>query len=75
MTVLRLSCVVFCKNLRICDLRITHENLRICGLAHLRNLRICYCIMSLRICGFAVCGLLNKACLPTSCPRGTSALL
>jgi hypothetical protein len=27
-TVLRQSCTVFCRNLRICDLRINHKNLR-----------------------------------------------
>ncbi len=35
------------------DLRINHENLRICGLAHLINLRICKSGMSPRSCGFA----------------------
>ncbi len=39
--------------LQNCDLRINHygTNLRICGLAHLRNLRICDCGMRPRICG------------------------
>ncbi len=42
----------------ICGLIIT--NLRICGLAHLRNLRICDCGMSPKICGFAICGITKK---------------
>jgi hypothetical protein len=28
-TVFRQSCAVFCRNLRICDLRISHKNVRI----------------------------------------------
>ncbi len=32
----------------------------ICGLAHLRNLRICDSGMSPRVCGFAICGLNKK---------------
>ncbi len=38
----------------------------ICGKAHLTNLRICDCGIGPRICGFAICGLLKKVCLPTS---------
>jgi hypothetical protein len=37
-----------------------------CGLAYLRNLRICNCGMSPRICGFGICGHLKNVCLPTS---------
>jgi hypothetical protein len=32
------------------------SNLRICGLEHKENLRICDCGMSRRICGLAICG-------------------
>ncbi len=34
MAILRQNCTILCKNLRICDLRITcnHENFRICDL-------------------------------------------
>jgi hypothetical protein len=32
MNVLRQSCAVFCRHLRICDLGISRENLRICDL-------------------------------------------
>jgi hypothetical protein len=32
----------------------------ICGLAHLKNWRICYSGMSPRIFGFAICGPLKK---------------
>ncbi len=38
----------------------------ICGLAYLRNLRICNCGTSLRMFWFAICGLLKKVCLPSS---------
>ncbi len=37
----------------------------ICGPSHLRNLRICDCGMSPRICGFAICGIRKKICVPT----------
>jgi hypothetical protein len=48
----------------ICGLIIT--NLRICGLAYHRNFQICDCGMSLRICGFAICGPSTKFACPPS---------
>ncbi len=57
--VLRQSCAAFCRNLRICNLRIiikfadNNKNLRIC------NMQICDSGMSPRIYGFAICGLLK----------------
>jgi hypothetical protein len=37
----------------------------ICGLAHLRNLLICDCGMSPKICGIAILRTNNKICGPT----------
>ena len=51
--VLRQSWAVFCRNLRICDLRISHENLLILDSG-----------MSPRICGFADC---KKRFVPNLC--------
>jgi hypothetical protein len=54
----RQSCVAFCINLRICDLRITRElniwGFAVCGLARPQNLRTCNRRISSRICGLAV---------------------
>jgi hypothetical protein len=55
---------------KFADLRFADESLRICGceicgLATLRNLRICYCGMRPTICGLAICGITNIiACQP-----------
>jgi hypothetical protein len=45
----------------------------ICGLARLRNLRICDCGMRPRIYGFSFCGL-TKNCVPTFVLRSNSCL-
>jgi hypothetical protein len=53
-TVLRQIGAVVCRgDLRICDLKINHK---ICGLAHLKNLRICHSGIRQIICGFVICG-------------------
>ncbi len=49
-TVFRRSCVVFCRNLQIYKIC----RFAICGLVHLRKLRICNSGMSPRICGLAI---------------------
>jgi hypothetical protein len=49
----------------ICGLN--HENLRICRLAHRRNLRICDSGMSPKICRFVIRGLLEKGLLGHLC--------
>ncbi len=65
-TVLRQSCEVFCRNLRICDLRINRKNLRIwdfrTGTPKI-FLRICDSEMIRGISGFAICGLKSKVYL------------
>jgi hypothetical protein len=64
-----LCCLV--ENLRICnlrtgspikfaDLQFADQSKEICGLTYLKNLRICDCGLSPRICGF-----LKKSCLAT----------
>ncbi len=50
--VMRQSCAVFCRNLWICDLQ------------NNKNLRICNCGISSRICGSAICGLWKKFACP-----------
>ncbi len=46
----------------------------ICWLVHLRNLRICSSGMGPRICGFVICRLFKKVCLPTSACRTANHL-
>ncbi len=66
MAVLKQSCALFCGNLRNCDLRINHINLRICHSRTGTPEKFAESGMSPGICGFAICGLLTKVCLPTS---------
>jgi hypothetical protein len=65
-TVRKHSCAEFCKNLQIRGLVMKICGFAFGGLAHLRNLLICDSRMSPRMCGFAICELLKKVCLPTS---------
>jgi hypothetical protein len=52
-------------NLRYADFSLQIWGFVICGEAHLRNLRFCYCGMRPSICGFATCDITKKSCLPT----------
>ncbi len=61
----RQSCALFCRNFQICYLRFNHGNVRICELAHLRNLRICENCDAGRGKSPRICGL-EKSCLPAS---------
>jgi hypothetical protein len=71
---LKQSCTVFCGNVRNCDLRINHINLRICHSRTGTPKKFAESGLSPRICGFAICGLLTKVCLPTSDIRWTFLL-
>jgi hypothetical protein len=51
-------------DLRFADLSLQIYGFAICGRAHLRNLRICDCGMSQRICGFEIYEQ-TKNCVPT----------
>jgi hypothetical protein len=65
-TVSRQSCALFYRKLWIYGLIMNIWGFSICGLAHLRKLRIFDGGMSPKICGFASLGHLKKVCLPTS---------
>jgi hypothetical protein len=72
--VLRQGCAVFCGNLRICGL-FNHKicGIAICGLAHLRILRICDRGMGQRICDLLT--LKKFACPPLTITYDTLSLV